>query len=410
MTIDDSSDSTGQTATLDDGSLTWSNYAAPITWTPTASDIGGVSSVTINGGSGGNTFTVNNNGNLYLGAALNTGTGTNTVDVLGTRSDLFIQGNGGQDTVFVGSSDGSSGSLAAIHGQVSVKNTSAGATALTIDDSADTIGRTATLGSFFYFDPLSMTFIHVGELSWNAYAADIAWYPAEGVSSVTINGGSGNIKTFNVINTDPFGIAANTTLNTGPGNNTVKMLGGFSSPLTVNGQGAFNTLDYSGYTGDVTVDLPLGYATFISGGISGFQNVIGSNGNDILVGDGRNDYLVGGTGRNLLIAGAGAGDLVGNAGDDIVIGGSTQCDSDLASLDAIMSEWTRTDVPYSARVRHIMDGGGINGSALLNASTVTGNGGGNILTGAGGLNLYFGSLDNDQTDYDPNSGEVFVSV
>jgi hypothetical protein len=360
-----------------------------------------VTSLDIAGGSGGNTFTVNNTSNFNGETILETGAGTNTVYVLGTTGALDIF-DGSRDTVTVGSTTGSGGSLANILGTVGVADNSGGVASLIIDDSGNTTGQTATLAnnsSILFGGP-------VGQLFWNGYAAQIQWGDQR-VSSVTVNGGSGG-NTFTVNSTRAAGPSI--ALNAGAGNDTVQMQGTAFPALTVSDQGGNNTLDYSGYTGDVTVDIPLGAATLISGGISGFQNVIGSIGNDLLVGDGSGNVLIGGTGRNLLIAGSSAGYLQGSAADNILIGGSTQYDTDLASLDALFAEWTRTDLGYADRVNHILNGGGLNGAAVLNASTVTGNGGGNTLLGGGELNLYYGSLANDQTDYDPSSGEVFVSV
>jgi hypothetical protein len=119
--------------------------------------------------------------------------------------------------------------------------------------------------------------------------------------------------------------------------------------------------------------------------------------------------LTAGDGRNLFIAGGLPVMIQGGAGDNILIGGSTQWDYDTTALAAIMAEWTRTDVDYSQRVYDLLNGGGLNGSYVLNASTVTGNGGGNTLLGNGGLNLYFGNPDFDVNDWDPTT-ETFVVV
>ena len=119
--------------------------------------------------------------------------------------------------------------------------------------------------------------------------------------------------------------------------------------------------------------------------------------------------LTAGDGRNLFITGATPAYVQGGAGDNILIGGSTQWDDDPVALAAIMAEWTRTDEAYADRVDHLLNGGGLNGSYLLNASTATGNGGGNTLLGNGGLNLYFGDPNLDYTDWDPNT-ETFVTV
>src|SRR5262249_6500214 len=54
--------------------------------------------------------------------------------------------------------------------------------------------------------------------------------------------------------------------------------------MTLDGGGGTNTLDYSQYVGNATVDLPLGVATGLAG-ITNIQNVTGSQGNDLIVGD-----------------------------------------------------------------------------------------------------------------------------
>jgi hypothetical protein len=124
--------------------------------------------------------------------------------------------------------------------------------------------------------------------------------------------------------------------------------------VSINGEGGSNTLDYSGYAGDVTVDLPLGYATGLTGGISNVRNVVGSQGNDILVGDGQANILTGGTGRNILIGGQGGGDtLIGGPGQNILIAGYTDDDLDVAALDAVMAQWIAGDAePFATSQVH----------------------------------------------------------
>jgi hypothetical protein len=141
--------------------------------------------------------------------------------------------------------------------------------------------------------------------------------------------------------------------------------------------------------------------------------VNGGDGNNTLVVQGSfpglQVTLTAGNGRNLFIAGLTAATIQGGSGDNILIGGSTRWDTDPIALAAIMAEWTRRDATYAERVDHLLNGGGLSGAYLLNASTVTGNGAGNTLLGGRGLNLYFGNLDLDQTDWDPLT-ETFVSV
>jgi Ca2+-binding RTX toxin-like protein len=130
-------------------------------------------------------------------------------------------------------------------------------------------------------------------------------------------------------------------------------------------------------------------------------NVTGSVGNDILVGDGSANVLRGGTGRNLLIGGAGADQLIGGGGDNIQIGGSTAYDGNLAALLAIMAEFERTDLNFHQRVHDIMNGGGRNGSYVLNTDPTLGpvsvfdDGAVGILNGGGALDWFFAHKKHD---------------
>jgi hypothetical protein len=100
--------------------------------------------------------------------------------------------------------------------------------------------------------------------------------------------------------------------------------------------------------------------------------------------------------------------LVGGSDQDILVGGTTDYDTRRSALNALMAEWSRTGLPYAARVNHLLHGGGLNGAILLNGSTAHSNGGGNTLTGEAGLDLFYGSKAQDNTDWNPGQGEVFV--
>src|SRR5262249_58005637 len=114
--------------------------------------------------------------------------------------------------------------------------------------------------------------------------------------------------------------------------------------------------------------------------------------------------LTGGTGRrNLLIAGGSASVLIGADDDDLLIGGTTDYDTDVTALLAIMSEWTRTDEDYATRVGNLTSG---TGAPLLDGTTVHGNGGGHLFLGGGGVNLYYGDLQPDAYDRDPGAPTV----
>jgi hypothetical protein len=165
-----------------------------------------------------------------------------------------------------------------------------------------------------------------------------------------------------------------------------------STSVQIVASGTFNTLDYVSYSGSVVVDLRTGFATGLSGGISGIQNVIGGNGGpagtyNLLIGIGGNN-LVGGTGRrNILVAGTGASHLFGGNEDDLLIAGTTDYDTEagLASWLKIVAYWAGTD-PFATRVSKLESGSGV---PKLDASSVHGNGGGNDLVGMSELALIF---------------------
>jgi hypothetical protein len=148
----------------------------------------------------------------------------------------------------------------------------------------------------------------------------------------------------------------------------------------------------------VVVDLPLGTATGLAGGISRIQNLVGSPGNDILVGNGGNN-VNGLGGDDLLIAGASASTLAGT-GADILIGGQTAVDGNLAALESVLAAWTSTDASFSDRVSALVNG-------LFASGKVKSNKQHNILTGGSGPNLFFASSI-DTTDVASEDASVTI--
>jgi hypothetical protein len=67
--------------------------------------------------------------------------------------------------------------------------------------------------------------------------------------------------------------------------------------------------------------------------------------------------------------------------------------------------WAGSD-DYATRVANLTSG---NGVPLLDATTVTSNGGGNTLTCGSGLDLFYGNLALDTYTWNPQT-ETFVSV
>lgn len=131
---------------------------------------------------------------------------------------------------------------------------------------------------------------------------------------------------------------------------------------------------------------------WLNGG-AGNDRLKGGAGNDILIGGAGDDLLVGGDGRDMLIGGFGADRLVGNANDDILIAGTTAYDDNHEALSKIMEGWTRTDSDFTTRVNHLMTGGGLNGTSLLNDLTVHDDGAPDVLTGSAGQDWFLFNQD-----------------
>ena len=73
--------------------------------------------------------------------------------------------------------------------------------------------------------------------------------------------------------------------------------------------------------------------------------------------------------NDILLGGAGADVLDGGVGSYVLLAGSANLS--LADLERAGNEWRRIDVTYSQRVSNLRNGGGVNGAARLNSSTVT---------------------------------------
>ena len=151
----------------------------------------------------------------------------------------------------------------------------------------------------------------------------------------------------------------------------------------------------------------------MGGTVSGIGTVYGGTGNgslgayNLLIGNGGN-VLRGGFGRrNLLVAGPNASTLIGGDQDDLLIGGWTVYDTQagLASWLQIASYWAGTD-PYATRVSNLTSGGGV---PLLDASTVTGNGGANTLFGTTEVALLYSDGLDSVTGFDPGSQTITIA-
>ncbi|HLJ94520.1 MAG TPA: hypothetical protein VKU02_15135, partial [Gemmataceae bacterium] len=286
---------------------------------------GSSAAVTLQGGSGINTLVGINAAEIWNILAADTGTLTSSVNSLNvtfSRIQNLFGGNENDQFVF---SDG-----ATISGNVSASGAGA------IDYSAYTnevlvnlqMSTAAGIGGTF----AGIQSFTGGSGNNTLIGADVtnAWNVTGSNSGTVYGAGSVAFQAFQ-------------NLTGGSAANTFTFSDGAGISGNLDGQGG--TLDYSGCSSTVIVDLQTGTATGVGGTIVNITNVVGGNGGgsgvyNILVGNGGNT-LIGGDGRrNLLIAGATASTLNGGDDEDILIGGTTAYDMDVASLMAIMDYWS----------------------------------------------------------------------
>jgi acrosin len=166
--------------------------------------------LTVNGGSGGNTFTVQS---TPAATILHTGTGNDTTSVEATANLLNIVNDGGMDNVTIGTA---SAGLQDITGPMGVISMGTGIN-LTLDDTADMTARTVTIQAtrISGLAPVDINFLHL--------------------TMFTVDAGSGG-NTFTILN-----VPAVTILNTGTGNDTTNVEAA-AFALTIHGQAGSDTV------------------------------------------------------------------------------------------------------------------------------------------------------------------------
>ena len=127
--------------------------------------------------------------------------------------------------------------------------------------------------------------------------------------------------------------------------------------------------------------------------------LIGSYGVDALVGGPGDDLLRGRSGRNILIGGSDRDQLVGNSQQDVLVGDVWDDEGNRAAIGSIAAEWSKA-AKYSVRVGNLSAGGGLNGSYVLNSTTVTSDGVKDTSQGLGQLDWFLAS-GSDVTDQVP---------
>jgi hypothetical protein len=382
LTVDDSADTAARTVTLDtftpSGDTPWASIVglSPASISYEQADVS--SPVTIDGGSGGNTFNV-----VTLPTSpvrtidLNAGGGSDTVNVQATAGALVINGQGGTNTL-VGPNALSTWNVTGTNaGNVGVTTFSnvqnlAGGTAndvFKLSNGAGVAGTVTggggsnTLNEAAYTTPVAVNLAAGTATGVGGYANILTFVGGTGSNTLT---GPNAANTW-VINAANGGTVAGElftsfgTLVGGTANDLFTFNNGKTVSGTVTGGGGTDTLNYAAYTTPVTVSLPTGTATG-TGGISGITNVTGGTGNDHLTGDANVNTINGGGGTDVMVGGGGADVFVVPATE---AAGSTISDTgSVATIDGpnAAATWTVTGV----------DAGNVNGVAFTGVANLVG--------------------------------------
>jgi Ca2+-binding RTX toxin-like protein len=176
------------------------------------------------------------------------------------------------------------------------------------------------------------------------------------------------------------------TIDGGQGNDT--LIGGGGADALTGGDGS-DTASYIGSGGAVTVDLSMGIGTRADAEgdtLTGVENLLGSNYDDILTGDAGSNLINGALGDDIIDGGDGNDSLIGGGGADVLTGGG-------GTDTAIYS-----GAPGGVTV-NLAAGTGLGsdaeGDTLAGIENVTGSAFDDVLTGDAGANVLDGGNGND---------------
>ncbi len=316
--------------------------------------------------------------NTSVPTTVNVGSGNTAVSVAASGENLAsvagglsINGGGGIDTLTLND---------ALH-PASTSSGGGVSTPLSYTVSGQSVAETSYFSSRFFHTSSTLTIAYANFTGGVTLDTDNVGTPvyvsgSPGPDTVTVVGGTGTNKLYGPAVATSWsltGANAGTlggwlsfqefaSLVGGSAANSFDFAKGASLSGSIAGGAGPNLLNYARDSGAVTVNLATGVATGVAGGVSNIQGVVG---------DASSDVLTAGSGRAVLIGGGGAATLNGGSTDSLLIGGGTTYDLNDVALEAILAEWDRTDRTFSQRVNDLSKGGGLNGSNVLTASTVT---------------------------------------
>jgi hypothetical protein len=286
----------------------------------------------LSGGIGNDTITINGGS---VGGPVNVGDGTNQLTVSGTSSSIgSYTGGTGADSITLSGGD--------VGGNVDLGT---GSNSLLISSTSSAIGGAVTFGSGTsdslsyagYGSAVSLTLSGITSNAGTTTTGGATGISgiASGFESLTGSSNSDSLVASEAGNTliltganqgtvDGFTFASFESVDLAGGNDSAQFTSGDSLSGTLAGGSGSDTLDYSGYGSSVNVNLAAGTATG-TGGISGFETVLGGASADTITASTSGDVnLQGNAGAdtfNVTVAGLTSGDTIdgGADGDTLVV-------------------------------------------------------------------------------------------
>jgi hypothetical protein len=306
---------------------------------------GDLRSLAVSGGSAGNTFNVTGTPTNQFGTlttTLNTGAGTDAVNVQTTEGPLVVNGNAGRDTVVLGSlAPNLGGTLASLSGAVTVTN-SGSSTSLTLDDSGSSSPKqvTVTDGGITGLAPTPIDFVaaELSPLTVDAGSGSDTFDVSGFTHAATIDGGTGGTNLVTVTKDVPLFTLADKELKTS--DNMDVHLAHFGVAELTGGTSA-NTFDVSGWTGTGTLESEGGTDTVAARKDGKFaltdSRLLTSDGMSLALQHLSVANLTGGPSNNLFDVGGwtGSGSIDGGGGPNKVV--ATR-DTDFNLSDTALSD------------------------------------------------------------------------
>ncbi len=218
------------------------------------------------------------------------------------------------------------GAAASTNNQVSVTGTS-GADTFTL------AGNTVTANGLAIVDSTVQKLTLGGNGGNNYYTLSSSAVPL----TIVNTSGQGTLDFSN----DKTGVAVNLGLYKGQTQN----MAGWGASLALNG--VLSEIIGSKYS-DILTGGPAAMTIIHSGASNDY--LIGGSGSNILVGGGGNEMIMGGAGKNLMIAGSGTSTLYATGTSNIVLGGSTNYDTNDQALINLLNQGPLVAYGYNVRL------------------------------------------------------------